>query len=502
MYWIKDKDGNRQRFSPWPEQRNLWDNMHYLNVILKARQVGMTTFIQIFMLDQCLFNPDTSAGVIAHTVQDASLFFENKIKYAYDNLPVEISTRITEESSSKRELSFNNNSRISVSTSHRSGTLQYLHISEYGLLCAQNPSKAAEVRAGALNTVSKGNYVFIESTAAGREGHFYEICQDAMKSQAVGLELTDIDWKFHFYPWFGRPEYRVPGHSQVPELYTEYFDTFEAENDVQLDQEQRNWYVRKARDMGDDMKPEFPGTPAEAFMKIIEGAIFAAQIWEARNDKRICEVPHERGEPVDVYWDLGYNDDNAMWFAQKRGPWEHFIDYYENRLEDLTHYIELLDEWHTDKGYRWGTMYLPHDGASKHITGIAGSAEDILRRNGHKVRVVNRPMKKMPSIEAARKKFPVCRFDAEKCDEGLKRLETYQWTWDEKGDTFKKIPKHNSASNGADAFQTFGWWRHLRGEGGSFAQQQSDMANRSSGVYIGRKRGGKHSEPRDYSHIL
>jgi hypothetical protein len=69
------------------------------------------------------------------------------------------------------ELVFANNSSIRVSTSMRSGTLQYLHVSEYGQLCSRYPDKAREIRTGALNTVQAGQVVFIESTAEGREGH-------------------------------------------------------------------------------------------------------------------------------------------------------------------------------------------------------------------------------------------------------------------------------------------------------------------------------------------
>ena len=94
LYFIQDKYGNKVRFNAWPEQRDLYENMWYLNIVLKARQRGMTTFIQLFMLDRCLFNADTSAGVIAHTTKDAAAFFDTKIKFAYDNLPADLKVAI------------------------------------------------------------------------------------------------------------------------------------------------------------------------------------------------------------------------------------------------------------------------------------------------------------------------------------------------------------------------------------------------------------------------
>lgn len=499
LYWIQDKKGNRVLFRPWFEQQDLYKNMHTLNLILKARQRGMTTFIQLYELDECLFTNDISAGVIAHTAQDASKFFTNKIKFAYDNLPPWLRDWRRADTSNKRELSFNNGSSIYVGTSHRSGTLQYLHISEYGILCAKWPEKANEVRAGALNTVAPGNVVWIESTAMGRAGHFYKLCEKARKKEVRGLRLTQMDWKFFFYPWYNAKEYRQPGHLNIPEAYQEYFEKFEHENDVHLDQEQRNWYYLKAEDQGEDMKPEFPGSPEEAFTKLIEGAIFGTQMRRAWDEGRICDVPHDDTEPVNVYWDLGHNDINAMWFHQDAGAMDHFIDYHEDRLVSLAHYIHVLGQLREERGYEYGTMYLPHDGAHRSVTSIDGSADEILRKHGYRTRVVERPLAKMGSIQAARRRFPTCRFDRKRCDKGLIHLESYQWTFDEENDTYRKTPKHNAASNGADAFQTFGLAEKLHASSGLWGRQ-FDRGDAPKLTYVrGKKRQGA---TRDYKHVL
>ena len=459
-------------FKMWPEQRELYDSMWYKNVCLKARQLGCTTFIQLFMLDKCLFQPDTSAGVIAHTAKDAASFFSHKIKFAYDNLPPEIKEKLRADTSNKHELGFSNGSRISVGTSLRSSTLQYLHISEYGKLCAQWPEKAEEVRSGALNTVAPDGFVFIESTAEGRQGHFFDVCQTAMRSAESGEDLSIMDYRFIFFGWWRNPAYSLKRKVKIPDEMREYFDKIETEDGIRLQPEQKYWYVKKAEEQGENMKPEFPATPREAFEKLLQGAIFGAQVQRMRSDGRIEKLPHERGVPVDAFWDLGYNDINAIWFRQTVGAWDHFIDYYENRLVDLTHYIEALNDLHEGNGYQWGTMYLPHDGTTRHITAVAGSAADILRRNGFKVRVVDRPVRKVPSIEATRKRFPSCRFDKDKCEQGIIHLENYAWLWDDKGETYRQSPIHNTASNGADAFQTYGWWHGLHGGDGRFAEQK------------------------------
>ena len=104
-------------------------------------------------------------------------------------------TRAPLISATASELMLANNSSIRVATSMRGGTLQYLHISEYGKLCAKFPEKAREVRTGALNTLQAGNVAFIESTAEGQEGHFFEICQQAQSRQRMGTAHSRLDFR-------------------------------------------------------------------------------------------------------------------------------------------------------------------------------------------------------------------------------------------------------------------------------------------------------------------
>ena len=79
----------------------------------------------------------------------------------------------------------------------------------------------------------------------------------------------------------------------------------------------------------------------------------------------------------------------------------------------------------------------------------------------------------------------------------MDRLENYQWIWDEQGETYRKQPKHNFASNGADAFQTFGWG--YRSEG-SFARQQEEVVAAAEGLGYTRK--FRANRKLDAAHIL
>src|SRR5581483_9343250 len=122
------------------------------------------------------------------------------------------------------ELLLANNSSIRVGVSLRSGTLQYLHVSEYGKICAKFPEKAREVRSGALNTVDKNQMVFVESTAEGQDGHFFELCSTARTRRNTGEALTPMDLKFHFSPWYEDEAYTLPaGSVDIPASYVDYF---------------------------------------------------------------------------------------------------------------------------------------------------------------------------------------------------------------------------------------------------------------------------------------
>ena len=198
-------------FSPKRAQRRLIASFWHRNIILKARQLGMTTFIAIMFLDACLFRSNVRAGMIAQTDPIAKKLFRDKVKFAYDNLPDHVRRAMPLERESADELLFaHTGSSIQVSTSMRSGTLQYLHVSEFGKICADFPRRAQEVVTGSIPTVPANGVIFIESTAEGREGHFYNMTMRAKALQEQGTPLTRKDYKLHFFPWFEEPNYRAP----------------------------------------------------------------------------------------------------------------------------------------------------------------------------------------------------------------------------------------------------------------------------------------------------
>jgi hypothetical protein len=217
LYWIVSKDGDKQVFTMNRAQRHFYDN--YINVpypfhrhvILKSRQLGFTTFIDLLILDSILFNPNKEGIIIAHKVQDATEIFDKKIEFAIRNMAEDVKGaffKINQRSSRKIQVvidygpDMGSTSSLAVSVSGRSGTYHYVHISEFAKMCVQFPKRAEEVERGTFPTVPFDGFIFIESTAEGMAGRFYEMFQQNwLTRDTITAQLSQVQFIPHFYNW-------------------------------------------------------------------------------------------------------------------------------------------------------------------------------------------------------------------------------------------------------------------------------------------------------------
>jgi hypothetical protein len=462
LYWITDKSNQVVKFKPNQEQTTFLEDLHYRNVILKARQLGFSTLIQLMFLDQAVFNSNIRAGVIADTKPNAEIIFRDKIRFAYDRLPSAIREKRFPETDSTTELLLSNNSSVRVGTSMRSGTLQYLHISEFGKICAKDPKRSREIVTGAIPALAPDGFLFVESTAEGNDGPFFDMCEDSRKR--IGKRHQPLEEKFHFFPWFVRGEYETdPQGVIISAKEHEYFDEVEASTGTRLSPAKRAWYVITKRRLGADMKREYPSTPKEAFEASNEGAWYREQFDAMRIEGRICRVPYERSVAVNTFWDLGANDLNAIWFHQLVGPEHRFLHYYEASGRTLDHFVDYMAK----TGYNLGTAYLPHDATHKRLqSGFRNrSIEEMLHDLGlTDTVIVPRIDDVTTGIAQTRMALSVAYFDAEGCKEGLEHVEKYSKEWDERAGTWREYPKHDAHSNGADALRQWGQrYKQLKG---------------------------------------
>lgn len=462
LYSIKDKQGRKIPFIPNEHQTNYFNNRHTKNIILKARQLWFSTMIDVMNLDRALFSSYKNIGIIADDRDSAELIFRDKVKFAFDNLPEWLRREFKVKTDRKGELVFeSNNCSIAVDTSFRWGTLQYLHISEYWKICNKYPEKAREIQTGALNTVAPTSEVDIESTAEGNSWYFYEMCRKAIELQEQKKELSDMDYKFHFYPWFIDPLYTLNGEDTIRSDTREYFNKLSWEEYILrnypwlvFSEAQMRWYQKKKEEQKEDMQREYPSFPNEAFDLAIKGSYYEKELSTARQSGRIDNYPYDPRLPVFTHWDLwwaGWWDETAIWFWQKLRNEKRIIDYWEWSWYGMT---EIAHSIVNPRYTNYEEHYLPHDAEVTEYS--TGTTRLSVARENLRWRVSIVPKLSISDgINASRDVFPSCYFNEPTTVIWVSRLAGYRREYDEKNGVFRDKPKHDINSNGSDAFRYF-----------------------------------------------
>lgn len=450
LYKIKNKEGKVVTFRMNNAQRDLIENHHNRNIIPKARQRGISTVVDIFILDECLFNNHHKGSIIAHRESDALKLFASKILFPYQHIPdcfkdagfVPRATRITSST-----IEFDNGSIITADTMVRSDTLQILHISELAKMYVQFPQKAEEVRTGALPAVEKGK-VFIESTMEGRFGLMFELSERAKAIQDMGTVLTPKDFKFFFYPWWGCEEYRMAEKVEVPREMAEYFQDLEDNDKIILDDDQKAWYIKESEVQLISMKQEYPANYREATEVATNAMFFGQNIVKARKEGRICNIPYDSHALVYAAMDIGRSDSTAIWIFQLVGKEIHFLDYFERNGEEPAFY----DAWMRSLPYPIIGIGLPHDSEAK-VLSASKSTADIFRYDLRRdVTVIKRDAHEIFGINEARSIFNSCWFDKVKCHRGLECVDKFRKEWDERHACYRSKSVHDEYSDGAKGF--------------------------------------------------
>lgn len=208
FYIINTKLQGKKVFKLTRAQRHFLQNLKPRNVILKARQLGFSTLITIWILDEILWTPDRESLSVAHIKQGMTDIFDKKAKFAIQNFPEWLKRRVNIVMNSKTQLKIafgteqDSFSAFSVALSGRSGMNHYVHVSELGKMSKMFPARAEEVVSGTLPSVPHGGRAFVESTAEGATGIFYDMFMGAVKTKAKDIEaLYQVEFYPHFYNW-------------------------------------------------------------------------------------------------------------------------------------------------------------------------------------------------------------------------------------------------------------------------------------------------------------
>jgi phage terminase large subunit len=178
----------------------------------------------------------------------------------------------------------------------------------------------------------------------------------------------------------------------------------------------------------------------------VDGAIYAQEVGKLLQDQRLRAVPYDPMLTVSTVWDLGWNDKMAIILAQRLGSELRIIEYIEDSHRTLADYVADLSQ----KGYRWATDWLPHDGAAKDFK-TGHSAQELLIKLGRKPMIVPK-VDVEQGIKAVRLMFPRLYIDHDRAGRLVDCLKRYRRqipsnTGEPAG------PLHDEFSHGADALR-------------------------------------------------
>lgn len=497
LYWIVNKSAKVVPFRMNDEQLTFIRNIWYRNLILKARQRGFSTLMQLLQLDQAMFNQAHNGVTISETLPKARELF-GKIEFAYERLPDlmrQVFPIVQHERGASLTIGHTDdsghpaNSTISVKVNAMGGTVNLLHVSELGPIGMKFPARAEEIRTGTFPAVPTGigedgekpGTIVVESTARGQFGLFYELCEPALKRWREKTPETSLDWRLHFFPWYLAKEYRLPPDEvalvSIPDRFSAYFRKIEAELGIKLDAGQRAWYVKTAETQKHKMKQEYPSTPEEAFEQSVEGAIYGEQMTWLREQGRMCDFGVDINYPVNTFWDFGTGKNNAIWFHQQVGIQNRWFYYIGGDLADgikgLRYWwVDVLEAHRLRHGYAWGKHVLPHDADALVLGEVETTKRQILedlgmgRGLGGQIVVVPRIQSISTGIDLTKKHlqgnhwFARHKPDREKGEDmgaghGITALDGYQYEWDVKLAAWKREPLHNWASHPCDAWRQY-----------------------------------------------
>ena len=226
-------------------------------IILKARQQGLSTYTGGYLYFSVSQKPACKALVVTHHADSTRALFDMTKRY-HENCPDILKPHT--KYSSRKEISFDIlDSSFVVATAGgnsiaRGETLTHVHASE---LAFWSKNSSLDNWNGLTQAVpsAKGTAIFVESTANGVSGIFYDLWRGAMDGSNGYVPV--------FIPWFINPEYR----ENVPDSFERSPEEEDLVTQYTLDNEQLMFRRRKIAQNGLDLfRQEYPSEPEEAFL--------------------------------------------------------------------------------------------------------------------------------------------------------------------------------------------------------------------------------------------
>ncbi len=226
-----------------------------------------------------------------------------------------------------------------------------------------------------------------------------------------------------------------------------------------------DWYTKilRASESGIIPKKELelirtsPGMEESTFLQEMEcsfeaanrGSFYAKILNEREAAGAMGDYPYDPEFEVLTAWDIGYSDDTSIWFFQSNGKEIKVIDFFTVSGYSVDDVLAVL----TEKEYAYGQFYLPHDAKNKSFQ-TGKSTRELMTAAGCKTAIVP-SLSVQDGIQAVRATLPTVYFNTTNSDVkvGLSALKSYEREYDDKRGAFRESPKHDWASNPADAFR-------------------------------------------------
>lgn len=487
MYLILDESGITVPFKLRWEQQEFLRNRHHRNFVPKARKLGMSTFIVLDYLDDCLFTRDFRCGVIDLKQLDA----EDKLsmaKFAWDKgrdhpdpamrvLWQHLHRLNPLVDESKKKLGWKNGSIYTAGTKYTGKTPVKLHCSEFGPIAAQFPNVAQDIVRGSFNSVPMGGTIDIETTMeGGRMGECYRIFKLALKAAGMD-ELTELDWRLHFFSWLGHPRYQLAGipESALQARTREYFSKLHDEHGDWLQKnygyrtvpaDRQAWWERKYESLGDYMWQQFPTTVGECDMANVVGQIYK-EFTKLRADGRVTAYEPEQ-LPCVMAGDLGSSANTALWLIQPAGKFTNVLDCAFGEGAGAPWVAEMFRRWQAEHSRTIVQVLLPHDANITDKGSGLTYVQNLVKAGVPQrlITVVPRTPDVWTGIDAVHKVLvnswfhsrcdkPVYTDEGAELPSGVARLEGYRVKPPGASGAVNNMPMHDICSHAADGMRTY-----------------------------------------------
>jgi hypothetical protein len=201
---IRTREGELRRLVANPAQRAFEERAGRQNIVLKARQMGITTWVAARFFLRTITQPGTLTLQVAHTREAAESIF-GAVRRMWEGLPEDLregSLRLSRANTGQMVFGeIDSEFRVSSAAEMNAGrglSVQNLHCSEV----SRWPGDAQRTLAGLRAALAPKGEMVLESTPNGAYGAFYdEWCTATDEARAESAMVR------HFFPWWMEPAY-------------------------------------------------------------------------------------------------------------------------------------------------------------------------------------------------------------------------------------------------------------------------------------------------------